>query len=92
MPVYSNDTKLITILLFVSIDEINEFWWWIFELISFKMNSKRQTSIHKIRELNLEYININQQYDIIKEIGCGDYGKVILAFHRDTNSQVKIQW
>lgn len=55
------------------------------------MNSKRQTSIHKIRELNLEYININQQYDIIKEIGCGDYGKVILAFHRDTNSQVKIQ-
>ena len=54
------------------------------------MNNKRQSSIHKIREINLETLYIDRDYDILKEIGSGDYGKVILAQHRDTGSEVRI--
>ncbi len=54
------------------------------------MNTKRQCSIHKIREMRLETIDIECHYDILKEIGSGDYGKVILAVHRGTGSEVRI--
>ena len=52
------------------------------------MNNKRTSSIHKIREINLQTLYIDRDYDVLKEIGSGDYGKVILAVHRDTGSQV----
>lgn len=53
------------------------------------MNSKRQSSIHKVRELHLDTIDIEREYDVIKEIGEGDYGKVVLAVHKETASEVK---
>ncbi|GBN81268.1 Serine/threonine-protein kinase SBK1 [Araneus ventricosus] len=55
------------------------------------MSSKRLCSIHKIRELQLPLIEIQEQYEVIKEIGSGDYGKVMLAVHRDTESQVALK-
>lgn len=55
----------------------------------YTMNNKRTSSIHKIRELNLETLYIDRDYDVLKEIGSGDYGKVILAVHRDTGSEVR---
>lgn len=54
-------------------------------------NSKRLCSIHKIREVQLPVIDLPEQYDVIKEIGEGDYGKVLLAIHRDTGSQVALK-
>lgn len=50
---------------------------------------KKQLSIHKIREVPLEYINIETNYDVIREIGSGDYGKVILASHKSSHFEVK---
>lgn len=53
-----------------------------------EMSSKRLCSIHKIRELQLPCFELQDQYDIVREIGEGDYGKVVLAVHRDTGSEV----
>lgn len=53
-------------------------------------NSKKQLSIHKIRELQLEIIDIETNYDVIREIGSGDYGKVILASHKSSHCEVKL--
>lgn len=49
---------------------------------------KRQGTIHKVRELQLQEMCIEDHYDIIREIGAGDYGKVLLASHKKTNTQV----
>ncbi|CAG2163136.1 unnamed protein product [Oppiella nova] len=55
------------------------------------MNANRQSSIHKIREIKLEALYIDRDYDVLKEIGSGDYGKVILAVHRGTSSEVALK-
>lgn len=52
------------------------------------VNKRENFTIDKIREFPLKMIVIEREYDIIKEIGSGDYGKVILATHRRTNTQV----
>nr|XP_027199769.1 serine/threonine-protein kinase SBK1-like [Dermatophagoides pteronyssinus] len=54
-------------------------------------NSKKQLSIHKIRELQLEIIDIETNYDVIREIGSGDYGKVILASHKSSHCEVALK-
>ena len=51
-------------------------------------STKKQLTIHKIRELQLDLVDIDTNYDVIKEIGSGDYGKVILACHRLSNFEV----
>ena len=51
-------------------------------------SSKKELSIHKIRELQLQSVDIHANYDIIKEIGSGDYGKVILAAHKISGFEV----
>ncbi|GIY17914.1 hypothetical protein CDAR_113391 [Caerostris darwini] len=56
-----------------------------------RMSSKRLCSIHKIRELQLPLVEIRDQYDVVREIGEGDYGKVLLAVHRDTDSEVALK-
>lgn len=53
-------------------------------------NKKENFTIDKVREFPLKMILIEREYDIIKEIGAGDYGKVILATHKRTNTQVNI--
>ncbi|RWS13177.1 hypothetical protein B4U79_14740 [Dinothrombium tinctorium] len=53
--------------------------------------SKKQGLIHKIRELRLECIDIDEHYDVIKDIGSGDYGKVMLAVHRQTGTEVALK-
>ena len=50
--------------------------------------NKKQLSIHKIRELQLETANIEANYDVVKEIGSGDYGKVVLAIHKLSGFEV----
>lgn len=51
--------------------------------------SKKQLSIHKIRDLQLDTVNIEENYDVLKEIGSGDYGKVILAAHKLSGFEVR---
>lgn len=51
---------------------------------------QKESLIHKIREIDLERIVIEDHYDVVKEIGSGDYGKVVLAIHRRTGTQVSI--
>ncbi|KAH9365517.1 hypothetical protein HPB48_008771 [Haemaphysalis longicornis] len=53
--------------------------------------TKQQATIHKVRELQLEAVQVEEHYDVIKEIGSGDYGKVVLARHRETGSQVALK-
>lgn len=50
--------------------------------------NKKQLSIHKVRELQLDMVDIGANYEVLKEIGSGDYGKVILAVHRISNYEV----
>ena len=50
---------------------------------------KKQLTIHKIRELQLETVNIEANYDVLKEIGSGDYGKVVLAAHKLSGFEVR---
>ena len=57
-------------------------------LITAGGGNKKQLSIHKIRELQLETVDIAANYDVLKEIGSGDYGKVILAEHKQSGFQV----
>lgn len=52
------------------------------------VSSKKELSIHKIRDLQLQNVDIYANYDIIKEIGSGDYGKVILAAHKLSGFEV----
>jgi len=56
--------------------------------MSSKSKSKNEGLIHKIRDLELKQLNIPDHYDILKDIGSGDYGKVLLAVHRKSNTQV----
>ena len=51
-------------------------------------NKKEAFTIDKVREFPMKEIVIECEYDVIKEIGSGDYGKVILATHKRTNTQV----
>jgi len=51
-------------------------------------SNKKQPAIHKIRELQLDTVNIEANYDVLKEIGSGDYGKVILAVHKLSGIEV----
>ncbi|KAG8192635.1 hypothetical protein JTE90_017197 [Oedothorax gibbosus] len=58
------------------------------------MSSKKgggACSIHKIRELQLPEVEIEGEYDVLREIGAGDYGRVLLATHRTTGSQVALK-
>lgn len=56
---------------------------------SFFSGFKKSTnSIHKIREIQLQDIRIEDHYDIVREIGAGDYGKVLLAEHKQSRTQV----
>ena len=52
------------------------------------LNKKETFSIDKVREFPMPTVIIEREYDIIKEIGSGDYGKVLLATHKRTNTQV----
>ncbi|XP_022247964.1 serine/threonine-protein kinase SBK1-like [Limulus polyphemus] len=55
------------------------------------MNPKRTSSIHKIRDIHLQRIDLNDQYDILREIGSGDYGKVVLAVLRERQEEVALK-
>lgn len=50
--------------------------------------NKKQLAIHRIRELHLDVVDIEANYDVLKEIGSGDYGKVILARHKISGFEV----
>lgn len=52
------------------------------------LNKKETFTIDKVREFPMTTVIIEREYDIIKEIGSGDYGKVLLATHKRTNTQV----
>ncbi|XP_015788151.1 serine/threonine-protein kinase SBK1 [Tetranychus urticae] len=52
---------------------------------------QKESLIHKIREIELERIVIEDHYDVVKEIGSGDYGKVVLAIHKRTGTQVAVK-
>lgn len=60
-------------------------------IIAADSSSKKQLTIHKIREIPLEMIDIDINYDVIREIGSGDYGKVILASHKRSHCEVTIK-
>ena len=50
---------------------------------------KRSATISRVRELNLPWMDdIDQEYDILKEIGSGDYGKVSLAKNKFDSTEV----
>ncbi|XP_074599396.1 serine/threonine-protein kinase meng-po-like [Brevipalpus obovatus] len=53
--------------------------------------AKRESVIHKIRDIELDLVAVEDQYDVLKEIGSGDYGKVVLACHKQTTTQVAIK-
>lgn len=57
-------------------------------IMSSTLIAKKESLIHKIREIDLERIVIEDEYDVVKEIGSGDYGKVCLAIHKKTGTQV----
>lgn len=53
---------------------------------------KRAATISKVRELQLPWTEeIENEYDILREIGSGDYGKVSLAKHKTTGTEVNSQ-
>lgn len=47
-----------------------------------------QASIHRVRDIQPQSLNVENDYDIVKEIGAGDYGKVLLAKHKVTKKEV----
>lgn len=51
--------------------------------------AKKESLIHKIRDIDLVAINVDEEYDVLKEIGSGDYGKVLLACNKQTGTQVR---
>ncbi|XP_029826801.3 serine/threonine-protein kinase SBK1 isoform X1 [Ixodes scapularis] len=53
--------------------------------------SRQQATIHRVRELQLAAVQVEDHYDVLREIGSGDYGKVVLARHRETGSQVALK-
>ncbi|XP_022668937.1 serine/threonine-protein kinase SBK1-like [Varroa jacobsoni] len=53
---------------------------------------KRAATISKVRELQLPWTEeIENEYDILREIGSGDYGKVSLAKHKSTGTEVALK-
>ncbi|XP_018494675.1 serine/threonine-protein kinase SBK1 [Galendromus occidentalis] len=53
---------------------------------------KRSATISRVRELTLPWMeDIEQEYDILREIGSGDYGKVSLARNRFTSTEVALK-
>lgn len=55
------------------------------------MTSNKQSCIHTIRDLQFEVVDLDETYDIVRAIGEGDYGKVILARHRPTRTEVALK-
>lgn len=50
---------------------------------------KRSATISRVRELQLPWTeDIELEYDVIREIGSGDYGKVSLAKNKHTTTEV----
>lgn len=55
------------------------------------MSSKRKSSIHKIRDIQLNVINLEDQYELIKIISSGEFGKILLAVHKNTEMQIVLK-
>ncbi|XP_076373131.1 serine/threonine-protein kinase meng-po-like [Tachypleus tridentatus] len=55
------------------------------------MNTKRTSNIHKVRNIPLQMIDVSDQYDILKEISAGDYGKVMLASLKNGHEEIALR-
>lgn len=41
-----------------------------------------------MRDIQPQSLTMENDYDVVKEIGAGDYGKVLLAKHKVTKEEV----
>ncbi|PSN56873.1 hypothetical protein C0J52_00658 [Blattella germanica] len=48
-------------------------------------------SIHRIREFELEKVNLAEEFDILQIVGEGWFGKILLAEHRATDNEMVLK-
>nr|CAD7454989.1 unnamed protein product [Timema tahoe] len=48
-------------------------------------------SIHRIREFELEKVNLAEEFDILQIVGEGWFGKILLAEHRATDTEMVLK-
>ncbi|XP_066995639.2 serine/threonine-protein kinase meng-po [Anabrus simplex] len=48
-------------------------------------------SIHRIREFELEKVNLAEEFDILQIVGEGWFGKILLAEHRNTGTEMVLK-
>ncbi|XP_012274380.1 uncharacterized protein LOC105696474 [Orussus abietinus] len=48
-------------------------------------------SIHRIREFELEKVNLSEEFDILQIVGEGWFGKILLAEHRSTQTEMVLK-
>ena len=56
-----------------------------------KLNEKKESGIHKIQEVPLEEVELNQDYDIEKTLAEGSFARILLATHRRTDTRVVLK-
>ncbi|BET03178.1 STYKc [Nesidiocoris tenuis] len=52
---------------------------------------KLRENIHKIREIELEKINLAEEFDILQIVGEGWFGKILLVEHRVTDTEMVLK-
>lgn len=56
-----------------------------------RSRDKRDSTIHGILEPEVEEIQLEEQYDILKTLGEGHFAQVVLALHRKTDTTVVLK-
>lgn len=56
-----------------------------------KSREKKDSTIHGILEVDLEEINFDEEYDVIKTLGEGYFAKISLVRHKRTNTTVVLK-
>lgn len=56
-----------------------------------KLHEKKETGIHRVQEIALDEIHLDNEYSIEKTLGEGSFAKVLLATHRKTQTRVVLK-
>lgn len=56
-----------------------------------RSKSVKESSLHRIQESTLPEVNLEEEYEVERELGEGCFAKILLASHRQTDTTVVLK-
>ncbi|XP_014216984.1 serine/threonine-protein kinase SBK1 [Copidosoma floridanum] len=56
-----------------------------------KLHEKKESNIHRVKEVQLEELELGREYNVEKSLGEGSFAKILLATHRRTQTRVVLK-